>query len=204
MGEQPPVRLILASGSLGRRELMKRAGYAFEVRPANVDEPTGAGVTDVRSYVHAVAWMKAAAVAPQVAEGVVIAADTVGWLGGQVIGKPEDEADARRILKALGGTEHELWTGVVLWRRPDGLQLVWQEVSRVAFKRLSDAELDTYLAKRTWRGCSGAYAIKEEGDPYVRVVEGSVSNVIGLPMETTMMALEWLARIPPLPQTSPA
>jgi septum formation protein len=204
MGEQPPVRLILASGSLGRRELMKRAGYAFEVRPANVDEPTGAGVTDIRSYVHSVAWMKAAALAPQVAEGVVIAADTVGWLGGQVIGKPEDEADARRILKALGGTEHELWTGVVLWRRPDGLQLAWQEVSRVAFRRLSDAELDAYLATRTWQGCSGAYAIKEEGDPYVRVVEGSVSNVIGLPMETTMMALEWFARIPTLPRTSPA
>jgi septum formation protein len=197
MGEQPAVRLILASGSLGRRELMKRAGYAFEVKPANVDEPTGAGVTDIRAYVRAVAWMKAAAVAPQVAEGVVIAADTVGWLGGQVIGKPEDEADARRILRALGGTEHELWTGVVLWRRPDGLQLAWQEVSRVAFKRLSDAELDAYLATRTWQGCSGAYAIKEEGDPYVRVVAGSVSNVIGLPMETLAKRLAWLAAGPP-------
>jgi septum formation protein len=196
MGEQPPVRLILASGSLGRRELMKRAGYAFEVRPANVDEPTGAGVTDIRAYVQSVAWMKAAAVAPRVAEGVVIAADTVGWLGGQVIGKPEGEADARRILKALGGTEHELWTGVVLWRRPDGLQLAWQEVSRVAFRRLSDAELDTYLATRTWQGCSGAYAIKEKGDPYVRVVAGSVSNVIGLPLETLERVLSWFAAAP--------
>ena len=201
MGEQPPVRLTLASGSLGRRELMKRAGYAFEVKPANVDEPTGAGVTDIRAYVRAVAWMKAAAVAPQVAEGVVIAADTVGWLGGQVIGKPEDEADARRILTLLGGTEHELWTGVVLWRRPDGMQLAWQEVSRVTFKRLSDAELDAYLATRTWQGCSGAYAIQEHGDPYVRVVEGSMSNVIGLPMDTTLMMLDWIVKIPPLPQS---
>jgi septum formation protein len=204
MGEQPPVRLTLASGSLGRRELLKRDGYAFAVKPANVDEPTGAGVRDIRAYVHSVAWMKAAAVAPQVADGVVIAADTVGWLDGQVIGKPEDEADARRILKALGGNEHELWTGVVLWRRPDGLQLAWQEVSRVAFKRLTDAELDGYLATRTWQGCSGAYAIKEEGDPYVRVVEGSVSNVIGLPMESTKMALDWIAKLPPLPRSSPA
>jgi septum formation protein len=195
MGEQPPVRLTLASGSLGRRELLKRAGYAFAVRPANVDEPTGAGVTDIRSYVQSVAWMKAAAVAPQIPEGVVLAADTVGWLNGQVIGKPEDEADARRILKLLGGREHELWTGVVLWRRPDGLQLAWQEVSRVAFQRLSEAELDTYLATRTWQGCSGAYAIKEEGDPYVRVVQGSVSNVIGLPMETLATALAWFAEM---------
>jgi septum formation protein len=192
MATKQPVRLILASGSPARRELLSRAGYAFAVKPADVDEPSGAGVKDIRAFVHAVAWMKAAAVAPQVAEGVVIAADTVGWLGGAVIGKPEDEADARRILKALGGTEHELWTAVVLWRRPDGLQLSWQEVSRVAFQRLSDAELDAYLATRTWQGCSGAYAIQEEGDPYVRVVDGSMSNVIGLPMETLARVLPWL------------
>ena len=197
MGEQPAVRLILASGSLGRRELMKRAGYTFEVQPANVDEPTGAGVTDIRAYVHAVAWMKAAAVAPRVAEGVVVAADTVGWLNGQVIGKPEDEADARRILTALGGTEHELWTGVVLWRRPDGLQLAWQEVSRVHMKAMTDVELDDYLQTRQWVGCSGAYAIQEHDDPLL-TVEGSVSNVIGLPMDTTAALLRAVAALPPL------
>ena len=82
------------------------------------------------------------------------------------------------------------------WRRPDGLQLAWQEVSRVAFRRLTDAELDAYLATRTWQGCSGAYAIQEEGDPYVRVVEGSMSNVIGLPMETLARVLPWFAGLP--------
>ena len=126
----------------------------------------------------------------------MVAADTVGWLNGQVIGKPEDEADARRILTALGGTEHELWTGVVLWRRPDGLQLVWQEVSRVAFTRLSAAELDAYLATRPWRNHSGAYAIQEDGDPYVRVVQGSMTNVIGLPLETLSRVLPWFAAGP--------
>ncbi len=190
------MRLILASGSLGRRELLKLAGHPFEVKPAGVEEPTGAGVTDIRAFVRDVAWLKAAAAVPQVAEGIVIAADTVGWLNGAVIGKPEDEADARRILTALGGTEHELWTGVVLWRRPDDLQLAWQERSRVAFKRLTDAELDTYLATRTWVGCSGAYAIQEKDDPYVRVVEGSTSNVIGLPMETLERVLPWFAAAP--------
>ena len=64
------------------------------------------------------------------------------------------------------------------------MQLAWQEVSRVAFKRLSDRELDTYLATRQWQGCSGAYAIREDDDPYIRVVEGSKSNVVGLPMES--------------------
>jgi len=110
--------------------------------PAHIDEPDGSGVTDPRAYVHQVAWLKSAAVAPRVDAGLVLAADTVGWLQGQVIGKPNDEADARRILRTLGGSVHELWTGVVLWRRPDDLQLAWQEVSKVRFQKLSDAQLD--------------------------------------------------------------
>lgn len=192
MGKQQPVRLILASGSPGRRDLLTRAGYTFDIRPANVDEPTALRGLDIRGYVHHVAWLKAAAVAPRVSAGIVIAADTVGWLNGQIIGKPADEADARRILRQLGGTTHELWTGTVLWRRPGDVQLVWQEVSHVAFKALTDAELDDYLSTRQWLGCSGAYAIQETGDPFVRVVRGSVTNVIGLPMETLDQVLPLL------------
>lgn len=192
MGTSTPVRLILASGSPARRELLERAGCAFTVQPANVDEPTGAGFTDPRTYVQTVSWLKAAAVAPQVAEGWVLAADTVGWLDGQVIGKPADEADARRILTLLGGRQHELWTGVVLWQRPGDLQIVWQERSLVFFRKLTTAELDTYLATRQWQGCSGAYAIQEKDDPFVHIVEGSVSNVIGLPMESLQRHLQTL------------
>ncbi|MBL8799686.1 MAG: septum formation protein Maf [Planctomycetia bacterium] len=184
MGNPSPVRLILASGSSARRDLLTQAGYAFEVLPANIDEPTEVGALGIRGFVQQVAWLKAAAVAPQVEEGIVLAADTVGWLDGQVIGKPADAADARRILRQLGGTTHELWTGAVLWRRPDDVQCCWQEVSRVRFKQLTDEEIDAYLATRQWVGCSGAYAVQEGEDPYVKVVEGSVSNVIGLPMET--------------------
>ena len=85
-----------------------------------------------------------------------------------------------------------------MWRRPDDIQLAWQEVSRVAMAPLGEAELDAYLSTRTWQGCSGAYAIQEGDDPYVRVVQGSMSNVIGLPMETTEKVLRWLAALPPL------
>jgi septum formation protein len=134
--------------------------------------------------VHTVAWQKAAAVAAKIDQGVILAADTVGWLDGKVIGKPADEAGARSILTTLGGREHELWTGVVLWRRPDDVQICWQELSRVFFKKLSQAEMDAYLASRTWEGCSGAYAIQEVNDPFVKLKEGSLSNVIGLPMES--------------------
>ena len=184
MATATPFRLILASGSPARRELLERAGYAFEVRPAHIDEPTGEGFSDPRAYVQTVAWLKAAAIAPHVSEGIVLAADTVGWLDGLVIGKPEDEADARRILNLLGGREHELWTGVTLWRRPGDIQQCWQEKSKVFFKKLSRVEMDTYLATRTWQGCSGAYAIQEKNDPFVHLLEGSMSNVVGLPMES--------------------
>jgi septum formation protein len=200
MGPAQPFRLILASGSPARRHLLAGAGYAFEVAPADIVEPTGAGVTDPRNYVQHVAWLKAAVVARRFSDGIVLAADTVGWLDGAVIGKPADEADARRILTRLGGTVHELWTGTILWRRPDDLQIAWQEVSRVAFKQLTPAELGCYLATRTWQGCSGAYAIQPKDDPYVRLLEGSMSNVIGLPMETTQILLRWLAGLSTLPR----
>jgi septum formation protein len=195
MGKSLPYRLTLASGSPARRALLEQAGYTFTILPANIDEPTEASSGDVRGFVHQVAWLKAAAVAPQVAEGVVLAADTVGWLHGAVIGKPADQADARRILRLLGGTIHELWTGVVLWRRPDDMQVAWQERSRVQFRALNDAELDAYLSTRQWEGCSGAYAVQEADDPYVRVLEGSHSNVIGLPMETLERILPVLPRL---------
>lgn len=189
-------RLVLASGSPARRDLLKRAGFEFEILPANIDEPSDAGFADARSYVQYVAWRKAHAVAAKVPDdavqpAVILAADTIGWLNGRAIGKPVDEADACRILRLLAGTEHELWTGVCLWRRPGDFQLSWQELSRVAMKSMTEKELAEYLRTRQWQGCSGAYAIQENEDPYVHIVEGSMSNVIGLPMETLTRALKW-------------
>jgi septum formation protein len=203
MGEQAPFRLILASGSPARRELLTRAGYEFEVVPANVEEPGSEGFTDARTYVQHVAWLKAAAVArrlaaePSAGPAVILAADTVGWLHGRAIGKPADEADARRILRLLAGAEHELWTGVCLWRRPNDVQVAWQEVSRVVMKPMTEGDLDAYLTSRLWQACSGAYAIQEDHDPYVHVVQGSITNVIGLPMETSLTVLRWFAGISP-------
>jgi septum formation protein len=186
--------LILASSSPARRELLQRLGIPFTIKPAAIEEPTG--FHDPRTFVQSVAWLKAAAVAPSVETGLVLAADTIGWIDGEAILKPADEADARRILRQLGGREHELWTGVVLWRRPDDFQITWQECSKVAFTSLSDIEMNLYLATREWRNNSGAYAIKEEDDPYVRVTAGSVTNVIGLPLESLRRTLEWTVTLP--------
>jgi septum formation protein len=187
-------RLILASSSPARRELLGRLGLPFTIQPADIDEPTG--FTDPRTFVQTVSWLKAAKVAASVEDGIVLAADTIGWLDGQAILKPTDEDDARRILRQLGGRIHELWTGVVLWRRPDNAQLVWQEKSDVEFRGMTESEMNVYLATRSWRGSSGAYNIEEAGDPYVRVVQGSVTNVIGLPLESLRRLLPALETLP--------
>ena len=191
MVESKPHRLILASASPARRELLARTGYPFEVMPADVEEPE-TGFRDPRTFVQTVSWLKAAAVAPRIESGVVLAADTIGWINGHPILKPADEADARRILREMAGREHELWTGVTLWRRPDDVQLVWQERSLVHFVAMGDEEMGRYLATREWRNNSGAYAIREQDDPYVRVVSGSLTNVIGLPLESLTRVLAWL------------
>ena len=192
-----PYPLILASNSWGRRALMEQAGYSFSTKPSNIDEPTEARLGDCRHYVGELAWLKAAAIAPQVERGIIIAADTVGWQHGQVVGKPDDREHARRIITALAGTTHELWTGVCLWVRPGDWQFCWQELSRVEMKTLSTDEVESYLDTRRWEGCSGAYAISLPDDPYLKVVEGSVSNVIGLPMESLARALDWLRPLLP-------
>lgn len=176
--------LILASSSPARQELLRKYGFTFAVVPPQIEEPTGAGVEDVRIYVAELAWRKAYAVASRVTYGVILAADSVGWHQGQVIGKPDNREHARAILRQLRGTQHELWTGVCLWLRPEDWQLAWQEKSLLYMRPISDEELESYLDTGQWEGKSGAYAIQEQNDPFLTVVEGTISNVVGLPMET--------------------
>ena len=195
MADPTPPRLILASGSWGRRYLLERAGYAFEVTLSGVDEPE-TGFADPRSFTAAVAWMKAAAVAmPRRRRPGLLAADSIGWIDGGPASSPADEADARRILRALApGRARAVDRRRRVAAVPTTCNLCWQERSRVAFvATLTDADIDAYLATRICSAVRLAYAIQEKDDPYVRVAEGSVSNVIGLPMETLTASWPWRA-----------
>jgi septum formation protein len=177
-------RLVLASQSPRRRELLAQLGVALEVRPAHADESQAPGEAP-RAYVLRVARDKARAVPGD----LVLAADTAVVLGDEILGKPADAADARRMLAALSGTVHEVLTAVVVRRAAPALELDAVVATRVRFASLSPAQLDWYVATGEPLDKAGAYAIQGAGGAFVLEVEGSVSNVVGLPLAETAALL---------------
>ena len=181
--------LILGSSSPSRIELLKRIFNSFEIIKPDIEEPSS-GFSSPREQVAVISWLKGQEVSLQVKQGVIIAADTIGWIDGKPLLKPIDREDAKEMISRMSGRNHELWTGVVLWHKPTNLQLCWQEQSIVSFKKVSPAEIEHYLETRSWKNHSGSYAIEEENDPWVQISQGSISNVIGLPLESLLFNLE--------------
>jgi septum formation protein len=168
------VKVVLASGSPQRSEILRKLGVEFEVVVSGVDELTG-GDPDVEVLENA--RLKARAVAR---DGVVIACDTDVALDGKALGKPVDAAEARRYLDRMSGRAHEVLSGLVVV--VDGEERSGLERTTVVFKRLSEAEKERYVAFGEWQGRSGGYAIQTLGSTLVERLEGSVSNVVGLPV----------------------
>jgi septum formation protein len=181
--------LILGSSSPSRIELLKRIFNSFEIIKPDIEEPSS-GFSSPREQVAVISWLKGQEVSLQVKQGIIIAADTIGWIDGKPLLKPIDREDAKEMISRMSGRNHELWTGVVLWHKPTNLQLCWQEQSIVSFKKVSPAEIEHYLETRSWKNHSGSYAIEEENDPWVQISRGSITNVIGLPLESLLFNLE--------------
>jgi septum formation protein len=179
-----PAQLVLASRSPRRRELLASLGLALDVRPADADESVRPGEA-ARDYVLRVARAKARAVDGE----IVLGADTSVVLRGEVLGKPADEADARRMLAALSGTTHEVLTGVCVRRPADGLELELVASTAVRFAPLGAEEIAWYVRTGEPLDKAGAYAIQGTGALFVLSVEGSVSNVVGLPLAETAALL---------------
>ena len=123
---------------------MNQAGYEFEVVVSAVSEPDS-GFTNPRNMVQVVSWMKAYAVAVDQKKGTIIAADTIAWIDGQPLLKPQNREHARSMIKLLQGRVHELWTGVVVWNRPSDEQICWQERSLVRVAPLENIQIEKYL-----------------------------------------------------------
>lgn len=181
---QRPTNIILASVSPRRKQLLTEAGYEFTVVPPEVDESafTFDGIS-VCEYAERLALAKAKAVADKFPDSLVIGADTVAESQGEIIGKAADEKDAERITRKLFSEPHKVITGVAIVRIAEGVEIVESDTTTVYPKRLTDEQIAEHVKSQSWRGKAGAYAIQESGDAFVERIDGSLTNVMGLPME---------------------
>lgn len=194
------IDLVLASASPRRRELLRAAGVAFSVEPADVDEDLNAfSDPEVAAVELALRKARAAvAVRQRASAAVVLGADTIvavqrdgRW---SLLGKPVDSEDALRMLGLLSGTRHLVVTGVALVRTSDGAQRTGVERTFVTMREIAAAERAAYVASGEWQGKAGGYAIQETADRFVeRLEQGGFDNVVGLPVALVLRLLEELA-----------
>lgn len=179
------MKIILASASPRRLELLRGLGLHPVVQPAPLDEARQPGESPER-LVQRLAREKGRWVARQTGgtpAAVVLAADTIVVAGDRALGKPRDDDEARSMLRRLAGREHRVVTGVYLWRSDTGKETGGVAVTSVTFRELSETEIDAYVASGESADKAGAYAIQGRGRELVQEIDGSWSNVVGLPLE---------------------
>ena len=183
-----PQRLVLASASPRRQELLAQVGITPDaVSPADIDETPARGELPA-ALARRLADAKAVVAAKRHPGDWILAADTVVAVGRRILGKPEDEAEARRFLRLLSGRRHKVVGGIAVVA-PDGARRTRLVTTAVTFKRLEQGEIDRYLASGEWRGKAGGYAIQGRAGAFVRAIGGSYFNVVGLPLYETLALL---------------
>lgn len=181
-------KLILASGSPRRSELLARAGYTFRIIVSDADETAPANLDPAAIAIHN-AHAKASAVSTKTsADAVIIGADTIVVLDGRVYGKPADIAEARTTLRALSGHTHQVITGVCIVH--DKTCSTFAETTDVVFRTLDDAEIDAYISTGEPFDKAGAYGIQGKGATLVDRIQGDYENVIGLPVARLQRSLD--------------
>ena len=175
-------KIILASGSPRRAELLARMGYAFDVVVPRIDERSRPGADPAAEAVR-LAVAKADAAARLGAPGIVVAADTLCALEGEVIGKPRDREHARAMLRRLSGTRHHVITGVCVLDTRTARRVAESVSTAVTMRPMTEQQIEAYVSSGEADGKAGAYAIQETADRYVVRLEGSFDNVVGLPTE---------------------
>ena len=181
-------RLILASASPRRQELLQKAGVAFTIAPSNISEAMLDGETP-QEYALRVAGEKALDVARRHLHSWVLGADTIVEIDGEVLGKPRDKADGQRMLRLLSGRTHRVMTAFVLIDEESQIRANQIVTSSVTFKPLSDLQIHAYLATGESFDKAGAYAVQGLGASLVERIEGSYTNVVGLPIDEVLIAL---------------
>ncbi len=181
------MRVVLASGSPRRKELLEAAGMMFEVVVSPAEEIHDASIP-LAELCERNAELKAAAVAESRPEAVVIGADTLVWIDGEPLGKPRDLEEARAMLRKLGGRSHTVCTGVCAIF-PDGRRECFHELTEVRFRPLDEAAITAYFGKTDPLDKAGAYGIQDSGEMIVEGIEGAFDNVMGLPVAKVLKAI---------------
>ena len=181
------MRVILASGSPRRRELLAATGVAFEVMISPAEEIHDAAIP-LAELCERNAELKAVAVAAVQQGAVVIGADTLVWIEGEPLGKPRDLAEAREMLRKLGGRSHTVCTGVCVIF-PDGRSECFHELTEVCFRPLDDETITAYFEKTDPLDKAGAYGIQDSGEMIVKGIDGAFDNVMGLPVARVLRAI---------------
>ncbi|MEO6245453.1 MAG: Maf family protein [Opitutaceae bacterium] len=195
MATTVPPRLILASASPRRRELLAQLGVAFEVMVAEVTEHEET-TTDPRVMVAHNAALKADWVAARQRDAWVLGADTTVFIAGSALNKPADAAEARAMLRRLSGRSHTVFTGLALRQANTEFRLDEGVASEVTMKTFDEATIEDYLARVHTLDKAGGYAIQEHSDLIVAGYTGSLSNIVGLPLELTKQILTRCGLLP--------
>jgi len=192
MTEQTNFSIILASSSPRRKKLLAEAGYKFTIVDPDVDESAfdTEGISP-SEYAETLALAKARSVAEKFLDSLVIGADTVADFGGEIIGKAADAKEAEEITRRLFSRPHKVITAVAIIRKSDGTEIVESDSTKVIPKKLTESQIAEHITGGSWQGKAGAYAI-QEGDEFVERIEGSLTNVMGLPMELVQRELKKL------------
>ncbi|UCC99510.1 MAG: septum formation protein Maf [Phycisphaerales bacterium] len=193
MRDEHPASIILASASPRRRQLLAEAGYEFTVVVPDLDESAfEAEGIEAGEYARKLALAKANSVAHAYPDRLVVGADTVVDFEGTIIGKPADAEDAERITRKLFSAPHKVVTGLAIVRLCDDTRLLESDSTAIYPRPLTGGQIAKHISCGSWRGKAGAYAIKEVGDEFIERIEGSLTNVMGLPMERLKSLLSGL------------
>ncbi len=201
MSDRRGPHLILASASPRRRQLLEDAGFTFEVVPPEIDETPGlCSNCGPAELVTQIARDKAADVVRRVSrpgsarpsDTVVVACDTVVECGGQILGKPNDEEHARQMLDLLSGRECRVFSGLCVWPLRSTAPKIDVDTTTLRIDRLDSGQIESYLESNQWQGKAGAFGFQDNVN-WIQIVEGSESNVVGLPMQLLQRILDELA-----------
>ena len=176
--------IVLASASPRRKELLTQAGYDFRVIVPDVDESAfSSEQINPCDYAEKLALAKARSVAVKFPDSIVLGADTIVDFNGQIIGKAADSKEAEQITRKLFSQPHKVITAVAIIAGNRNIEMVQSDTTVVYPKKLSNQQILAHIESQTWQDKAGAYAIQESGDQFVEKIDGSLTNVMGLPME---------------------